>query len=88
MDTSQLRLLLDRLLGSGCESECVRLQLLELEHQEVRDSGWQSTVPRRHCRTNELVSHHRELFEQLADDLAKTLGDEQFVHDFLARGES
>jgi len=37
---------------------------------------------------DELVSHYRELFDQLADDLAKTLCDEQFVRDFLARGES
>ncbi len=37
---------------------------------------------------DELVSHYRELFEQLADDLAKTLRDEQFVRAFLARGES
>ena len=37
---------------------------------------------------DELVSHYRELFDQLADDLAKTLRDERFVCDFLARGES
>ena len=37
---------------------------------------------------DELVSHYRELFDQLADDLAKTLRDERFVCDFLARGKS
>ena len=38
--------------------------------------------------SDEHVSQYCELFEQLADDLAKTLCDEQFVRDFLARGES
>ncbi len=38
--------------------------------------------------SDELASHYRELFGQLADDLANTLRDEQFVREFLARGES
>ena len=38
--------------------------------------------------SDELISHYRELFGQLADNLAKTLRDEQFVREFLARGES
>jgi hypothetical protein len=38
--------------------------------------------------SDELVSQYCELFEQLADDLAKTLRDEQFVRDFVARGQS
>jgi len=37
--------------------------------------------------SDELVSRYRELFEQLADDLAKTLRDKQFGRDFLAQGE-
>lgn len=34
---------------------------------------------------DQLVERYRELFEQLADDLAKTLRDERCVSDFLAR---
>ena len=54
-----------------------------LWRQRLAAGGAASTLS-----SDELVSHYRELFEQLADDLAKTLRDEQFLHDFLARRES
>ena len=37
---------------------------------------------------DERVAQYCELFEQLADDLAKALRDERFVRDFLGRGKS
>lgn len=37
---------------------------------------------------DELVAHYCELFAQLAGDLTQTLCDEQFVRDFLARGDA
>ena len=63
----------------------LRARLLDslLWRQRLPVNGAASAVS-----SDELVSHYRELFEQLADDLAKTLRDEQCVYDFLARGES
>ncbi len=62
----------------------LRARLLDslLWRQRLPVNGAASAVP-----SDELVSRYRELFEQLTDDLAKTLRDEQFVRDFLARGE-
>lgn len=37
---------------------------------------------------DELLARYQEMFKQLADDLAKTLRDEQCVRDFLAQKES
>ena len=63
----------------------LRARLLDslLWRQRLPASGTESPV----CH-DQLVARYRELFEQLADDLAKSLRDERFVRDFLARGDS
>lgn len=53
----------------------------------ARDAGCDEVLARGEF-NNRLVARYRELFDQLADDLAKTLRDEQFVRDFLATEKS
>ena len=86
LDETAISLALGVMSPSAIDTyDYLRARLLDslLWRQRLPVNGAASAVS-----SDELVSHYRELFEQLADDLAKTLRDEQFVCDFLARGES